>query len=589
MQSFAEQCIDMARSILGHNIEAINEDGTITPVAGESNVPYESGHAALAIGEFFRATKQTELNGKDLVDLSARCITAQAFMEEENENGLAYASLGLLSFGPAKERNLVWERFVEQTQERLDRRLLARTDYDDHFQAFNIAKAVARFSMGLSKKDETSRLIERFIERIQANSSQGYCDDYPHGLGGCFNIYGIMSFVFIRQALQLHADSKVKDRKLPSLRTYAEKYLKMIPDLVREDGLGFAYGSSIGSYGQMHCISLILQAMRDGWIPSDQMQKYFDILRRLFQFFFLTYLDQENGVLVIRDQERDTVEGHTTRMANFDAARSLCQWSRLAQTIGNVPQQTQAPVSPSSKPTGRFVLFDKSNKKEQGLFIYQDPASGINIQLPLVSSGKTISSDSLAYPHCPGIFDAPVNKYLPILIPELTFGDKVIVPCFYGIRCITKLGLRNSFDFRYEQPELVTIDEKIVPGLGTAKINWSFCGNTITSEFIFTVKNQIQLDRMRYVIAIAAPHSQYRVGMSLMIGEKGLGAQVLKDDFMGEWKETEVVTDDPEYKTYYGKVHYIQTLERSHPLIMRPGQVYTLKVSFEPDVSLADA
>lgn len=587
MQSFAEQCIDMARSILGHNIEAINEDGTITPVAGEQSLPYESGHAALAIGEFFRATKQTELNGKDLVDLCARCVTAQAFMEEESENGLAYASLGLLSFGPAKERNLVWERFVEQTQERLDRRLLARTDYDDHYQAFNVAKAVARFSMGLSKKDETSRLIERFIERIQSNSSQWYCDDYPHNLGGAFNVYGVMSFVFIRQALQLHADSKVKERKLPSLRTYAEKYLKLIPDMVRDDGLGWAYGSSIGAYGQMHCISLILQAMRDGWITVDQQSKYFDVLRRLFQFFFLTYLDQEHGVLVIRDAERDTVDGHSTRMANFDAARSLCQWSRLALTIGNIPQ-VQRPVS-SNKATGRYVLFDKSSKKEQGLFIYQDPNSGLHVQLPLVSSGKTVSSDSLAFPHCPGIFDWPVNKYLPVLVPELTFGENVIVPSFYGMRCTTKLGLRNSFDFRYEQSELINIAENIIPGLGSCKVNWSFCGNTITSEFMFSVKNQVQLDRMRYVIAIAAPHSQYRLGSSLMIGEKGLGAQVLKDDFMAEWKDTEVVSDDPQYKTYYGKVHYIQVLERNHPLIMRPGQVYTLKVSFTPDISMADA
>ena len=37
---------------------------------------------------------------------------------------------------------------------------------------------------------------------------------------------------------------------------------------------------------------------------------------------------------MIRDEERNTVPNHTTRMANFDAVRYLCQWSRLAKVIG---------------------------------------------------------------------------------------------------------------------------------------------------------------------------------------------------------------------------------------------------------------
>lgn len=78
----------------------------------------------------------------------------------------------------------------------------------------------------------------------------------------------------------------------------------------------------------MHCISLILQGLRDGWIADDQKVKYYDILRRLFMFFYETYLDQEHGFLDLRDEERTAYSHHTTRMANFDAARYLCQWSR---------------------------------------------------------------------------------------------------------------------------------------------------------------------------------------------------------------------------------------------------------------------
>lgn len=574
----------MARSILGHNLDSIQPDGTISSVEGETSRADEPGHVALALGEYYRATGETSLGGYDLVDLAARTITAQMFTEPAHENGLAYASLGLLCFGPSKERNPVWERLVPETQERIDKALLHRSDYDNHWQSFNVAKAVARFSFGLSKKDETSRLIERFVDRVNQTSSNGFVDDAVGGIGGNFNLYGVMALVFMRSALQLHANSGVRDRKLPTLRTYAEKYIKMMPDLVRADGLGWAFGRAAGAYGQMHCISLILQGLRDGWIAEDQKPKYFDVLRRLFLFFYQTYLDQDHGCLDVRDAERTAYAAHTTRMANFDAARYLCQWSRLAKTV-------QMPAGPTAKPTeparttGRFVIFDKSNRKEQGVFLYRDAGSGLHFQIPLIAAGGTTTSDSLPFPHSPGIFDWPNNVYAPIMIPELTFGEKVTVPAFYGRNCVTGLGLRRSFYFRYDQPDLITTEQEILKGVGSVKVQWNFAGPQISAEFAYQVKQQVTLDRFRFMLAIAAPHSRYHVGGSVALGAEGHRCTVTKDDFQGVWQDTEVVTNDPTYRTNYGKIHYLQTLERDHPLIMRPGNVYRIAVSFEPDIT----
>ncbi|OYV48749.1 MAG: hypothetical protein B7X06_00735 [Verrucomicrobia bacterium 21-51-4] len=575
----------MAQSILGHNLDAIQADGTILPVPGDHMLPDEPGHAALALGEFYRATQQTMIGDFDIIDLCARTITAQTFSDAAHENGMAYATLGLLSFGPAKGRNIVWERLLEPTRARLGERLGERAQPQyTHERVFQIARSVARYSLELTQKDETSALLDGFLADIQKTSSGGFCDDAPSmGIGGAFDVYGVLSFIFIRQALQLHVDHSLRERKLPSLRTFADRYIKLLPDIVRMDGLGWCYGRGIGAYGQMYCISLILQSMRDGWIPEEQKPLYVDILRRLFHFFFATYLDQEHGYLVIRDEERTTMDRHTTRLANFDAARYLCQWARLAKSIG----ATMSPQPGKSKTSGRFVLFDKSNRKEQGLFIYQDAQSGMHVQIPLVGSGQTNSSDSLAFPHAPGIFDWPVGQYMPILTPELTFGQHVVVPSFYGMRCVTSLGLKNSFSFRYEQPELISKDERMVPGLGSCKVAWNFQGDKITCEYIFMVKNQVQLDRFRYMMALAAPHSTYSIGTSFTLGEQSLRAVVERDDFQAHWGETQVVSDEPQYRSYYGKIHYLQTLERTHPLVMRPGQQYRLIISFQPDIALA--
>ena len=278
---------------------------------------------------------------------------------------MAYAALGLLSYGASKER--IWSGSdcrIQHGNNLMHAYLHAQTT-KIIFKLFNVAKSVARFSFGLSKKDDTGKVIDRFVERIEANSSAGYCNDFPEGNCGVFNLYGPMSFIFIRQALQLHANVHLKDRKLPKLRTFAEKYLRILPDMTRQDGLGWNFGTSVGAYGQLHSISMILQSMRDQWISPEKMPLYLDTLRRLFQYFFVTYLDQEKGDLVIRDDERNTVPNHTTRMANFDAARYLCQWSRLARVIGGT---LAVPPPDKSKIAGRLVLFDKSHKKNTVYF-----------------------------------------------------------------------------------------------------------------------------------------------------------------------------------------------------------------------------
>jgi hypothetical protein len=404
-------------------------------------------------------------------------------------------------------------------------------------------------------------------------------------LGGFFSLYGVLAFAFVRSALQLHANSGVRDRKLPTLRTYAEKYIRMMPDLVREDGLGWAFGRAAGAYGQVHCISLVLQGLRDGWIPDEQKPKYFDLLRRLFVFFYQTYLDQEHGFVDLRDEERTAYDAHTTRMANFDTARYLCQWSRLAKTV-QLP--VGGPKTEAPRTVGRFVIFDKSSRKEQGLFIYRDGESGLHAQIPLISSGSTLTSDSLPFPHCPGVFDWPNNVYLPVMLPELTFGQHVTLPAFYGKNCVTGLGLRNSFYFRYEQPELITTSEEIIKNLGSVKVQWNFSGSKIGCEFSYMVKSQVQLDKFRLVLVIAAPHSRYHVSGALALGPAGHRCTVIKDDFQGVWQETEVVTADPAYRTNYGKIHYLQSLVRDHPLTMRPGQSYRLQINYDPDMSRVD-
>ena len=175
------------------------------------------------------------------------------------------------------------------------------------------------------------------------------------------------------------------------------------------------------------------------------------------------------------------------------------------------------------------------------------------------------------------------------MIPELTFGEHATIPAFYGQRSVTGLGLRNSFYFRYEQPELINTKEEIVRGLGSVKVQWNFTGSKVSCEFAYMVRQPTTLDRFRYVLCISSPHTRYRVANSPALGAPGHRCTVTKNDFQATWAETEVVSQDLAHRTNYSKIHFLQTLRREHPLVMRPGNVYRLAVEFDPDITLVEA
>ena len=587
MQNFASQCLDQTKALLKLNFNSLAPDGTVVPVEGEVSRADEPGHAALAFGEYFRATGELTMDRQNIAEIVARTITAQVRLSQGSDNGMAFACLGLLAFGPTRERNPVWELLDEPTRALIDERLAVEHDHHDHVQAFDIAKAVCRFSFGLTKKDETGALVDRFMDRITAASTGGFHDEASKAanadnFGGAFDLYGVVSLIFIRQSLQLHANIQVRDAKLPKLRGLAEKYLRVIMDTVRDDGLGWSYGRGIGAYGQMHCITLLLQALRDRWVPVDKEPLARDLVRRLYAHFFTTFFDAEHGAIVIRDGERDTIPGHTTRMANFDAARYLSQWSRLAKTIGG----SMDVVKPASRlPVCRFFSFDKSPRKEQGLLSYQDPASGLHVILPLVSSGSHRFSDSLAFPHMPGVFDWPSNQSTTPFIPEFTIGGKVYTPSFYGKNAQVAMGTKaGTYHFRYEQPDLIDRDEKLSANVASLKVDWEFNGGRIVGRFTLTAKSAVMLEEFRLVLPIAATHSRMTPGNALVLGAESHRCEVIKDDFHASWAETKVVSDNPKHRSCWGKVHFYQTLQRDKSMPLRAGMSYAFEIAYQPHV-----
>ena len=159
--------------------------------------------------------------------------------------------------------------------------------------------------------------------------------------------------------------------------------------------------------------------------PVDKEPLARDLVRRLYANFFTTFFDAEHGLIIVRDAERDTIPGHTTRMANFDAARYLSQWSRLAKTIGGdlEGRETcqQACRSAVSSPSISLLARNKACSRIRIL------PSGLHIILPLVSVGFT----PLQLTRWPSrtcrasLTGRPTSQTSPF-IPEFTIAGKVL-------------------------------------------------------------------------------------------------------------------------------------------------------------------
>ncbi|MDR2576707.1 MAG: hypothetical protein LBC42_01505, partial [Puniceicoccales bacterium] len=328
----------------------------------------------------------------------------------------------------------------------------------------------------------------------------------------------------------------------------------------------------------------IIAALSDAWIEPAQQPIYIDLLNRHFRNFFFQYVDQEDGSLRLSDNERGLPENASMARVNFAVAHQLSLWCHYAGTLKEPFQCQKAQQLPSGS---RFFSFSSGGKREQGLLVHRDEESGLAMQLPLVDGNSTESCAFLAYPHCSGIFEAPVQGYWPILVPELQIDGKLFTPSFYGKAIGAGIGSNREFQWHYEQPDLIDIEGHIHTGIASCKVQWNFQKTNVHAEFTYIPKKSLQLERFRYVVAIAMPHSQtMQDGIPQLDSAGGPWIKILQDDFLGDWQQPQDVSADQAMRTHSGKIHYLLAYIRMQPVSLQSGRNYRFSVALTPNVKV---
>lgn len=587
MYKFSDNCIDLSCSILEYSLASINKNGTIIPEKNEKKEITDSGYACYAIGLIYKLQKKNILSNYDLIRLASYCLNGEQlnfpinkYTSINNKKNKYFSLLGLICFGIDNQKNPLWNKLSYYLKKIIIKNI-QEDENDNNIDIETIAKYIIRLRLGIDKGDKAEKLIALYFKNILKKNNQGFIDNNIRA--GSYDISGIQSLSEIIQLLYLNGNSSLINKNLPIIRTFVEKYLYIIPNLVREDGLGWSYGPYSGIYGQVYLINIILESFSHRWIKKEEEYKYYKILKNLFQYFFLNYIDKNNGIVLVNNLERETDLEYTSRMINFDIARYLAYWSKVLKHFDlesiSVPKDIKIK---NNSNIAKLIFFEKAYKKEQWLFIYKDIHSKLCFNIPLISSSRLNICDSLAFPHSLEIFDYPVNKYLPIMIPELTIEKNIFIPSFFAQN--TKCGklLDNSFYLEYEQNEFIDYTQKFCQNIGYCKIKWVFSETKITSMYTFFVKKKVHLYRFRYFIGTSNTNKLFKNVFS--IENSKINCTIINNDFNA--LSSRIMTNNQDYKTYYGKINLIQKFVRSHPMVMKPNYPYSFAVEIQPSFTM---
>jgi hypothetical protein len=210
--------------------------------------------------------------------------------------------------------------------------------------------------------------------------------------------------------------------------------------------------------------------------------------------------------------------------------------------------------------------------------VYGDSASGLSFQLPLVTAPQldtsVVCAASAAFPHCSGICEASDEWAMPPMLPILTIDGRATAPSCGGKSISTGLGSSREFLFRYEQPDLFSLDGEQVLGVASCKVQWSFRGNRIQAEFSYAPKRALRLERFDFAVPACCAQPCCHPPASVRLGEGGLRPQIILDDFHGDWEPPQSG----------GQAVTLLRYRRLLPMLLQVGHGYRFIFSLDLDI-----
>lgn len=437
-----------------------------------------------------------------------------------------------------KKAGVLQKAVDRETEEKLKVSMDWRTfvDADRHYALihkptnyYGVAFGIARYRelMGWEPEGHSRHLLDRLLEHIDQYSGElCFMDETPGE--GRFDRYSIL--VPSELTSQLLATGWEVPEKI---RRMLGKSARIFLQLADEKGLGFAYGRSIGAYGDSAALEVLSAAAEvDGILTKDEKEIAYGYSVKLMKHITEFWFDQDMESVNMWEKGRKT-DNYRNKNRILGENLSLCMqmvqsfehWEKAGfgdrdvcgdyvERIGKLDSYTYVPFA-----EGEF---------ERGLAVVRD---GSNIwSLPLISGGQKYYDKD---PYMPVPFQNLVLQGVPEcnhgqLVPQLFMenGDvlmpvayiKKIIPkveaacmeitCRMDAMCLMGEGVFISGETR---PDGSLVDNSIAGGSEEKKrpqrvegisdvVTYRFVRNRITREDVFTITGGQKVKKLRLVL-----------------------------------------------------------------------------------------
>lgn len=379
----------------------------------------------------------------------------------------------------------------EETLKKLKKSMDWRTfvDVDNHYALihkptnyYGVAFGIARHRelLGWEPEGHSRHLLDRLMEHIEAYSGElCFMDETPGE--GRFDRYSIL--VPSELASQLLATGWEVPQKI---RTMLTKSAHIFLQLANEDGLGFAYGRSIGAYGDTAALEVLSAAVEvPGILTEDEKEIAYGYSMKLLRHMVEFWYDTDMQSINMWDKGRKT-DNYRNKNRILGENLSLCMqminsfehWEKA----GYADHEICSDFSEKLKKLDTYTYVPLAEGEfERGLAIVRDRR---NIwSLPLINGGQKYYDKD---PYMPVPFQNLVLQGVPEcthgqLIPQLWMEDgRVLMPVSYIKKIVPEIG-EDSMSITCQMDAMCRMGEGIFVS-GSTEMERSLVDNSIAGS-----------------------------------------------------------------------------------------------------------
>lgn len=326
---------------------------------------------------------------------------------------------------------------------------------------YGCAFGVARLRELLGWEDENASwyLLEKLTEHVK-NYSGGYLysDETPGE--GRFDRYSILLPGEICTRL-IDTQMEVPKLYLQMLRRSCDIDMEMI----NTKGNGFAYGRTIGAYGDTSLLEVLSVAAYLNVLTEEEKETAYTFCKLITEKFVNFWLDPEMKSVNLWEKGRkdDDYRGKFRILGenlslSYQHIHSNELWNKAGFKDRPPLSKDQFEVRLDRLPKHYFVMFSHS-QYDRGLTIIRD--GQYQISLPLINGGSHFyqCSPYFPVPHAIGMLAGSPGEFRPHLIPQLCLEDgSVVMPLTY-IKNIEAVEDGDIYTVKYVQDELCLMGE----------------------------------------------------------------------------------------------------------------------------------